>query len=263
MKRDGHVHTPFCPHGTKDRFEDYIEKALTLGMEEISFTEHAPLPRGFMDTTPAKDSAMSWSELSLYFDELERVKKIYKGKIKINSGLEIDFIEGFESEIKQTLNQIGSKLDDAILSVHFLKNKQKYDCLDYSPQFFSKMVESYGSVEAIYQKYYETVQLSVHADLGIYKPIRIGHITLVHKFQNRFPFNGDEQSILLQLLKGIKEKGYSLDYNGAGTAKPLCREPYPPNWVIEEAKKLSIPLVYGSDAHQATELGQGYDQLLC
>jgi len=102
MKRDGHVHTPFCPHGTKDRFEDYIEKALTLGMEEISFTEHAPLPKGFMDTTPAKDSAMSWSELSLYFDELERVKKIYKGKIKINSGLEIDFIEGFESEIKQT-----------------------------------------------------------------------------------------------------------------------------------------------------------------
>ena len=185
MKRDGHVHTPFCPHGTKDRFEDYIEKALTLGMEEISFTEHAPLPKGFMDTTPAKDSAMSWSELSLYFDELERVKKIYKGKIKINSGLEIDFIEGFESEIKQTLNQIGSKLDDAILSVHFLKNKQKYDCLDYSPQFFSKMVESYGSVEAIYQKYYETVQLSVHADLGIYKPIRIGHITLVHKFQNQ------------------------------------------------------------------------------
>ena len=94
-------------------------------------------------------------------------------------------------------------------------------------------------------------------------PYRIGHITLVHKFQNRFPFNGDEQSILLQLLKGIKEKGYSLDYNGAGTAKPLCREPYPPNWVIEEAKKLSIPLVYGSDAHQANELGQGYDQLLC
>ena len=50
---------------------------------------------------------------------------MYKGKIKINCGLEIDYIEGFESEIKETLNQIGSKLDDAILSVHFLKNKSK------------------------------------------------------------------------------------------------------------------------------------------
>ena len=83
-----------------------------------------------------------------------------------------------------------------------------------------------------------------------------------NKFQNRFPFNGDEQTTLFHLLKVIKEKGYSLDYNGAGTAKPLCREPYPPNWVIEEAKKLNIPLVYGSDAHQAKELGQGYGQLL-
>ena len=262
MKRDGHVHTPFCPHGTKDRFEDYIEKALTLGMEEISFTEHAPLPKGFIDTTPSKDSAMSWSDLDVYFDELERVKRIYKGKIKINAGLEVDFIEGFESEIKKTLDQIGNKLDDAILSVHFLKNNHQYDCLDYSPQFFSEMVESYGSVEAVYQKYYETVQLSVIADLGIYKPTRIGHITLVHKFQNRFPFSGDEKTVLTQLLMSIKEKGYSLDYNGAGTAKPLCREPYPPNWVIEEANKLRIPLVYGSDAHQVKELGQGYDQLL-
>ena len=44
MKRDGHIHTPFCPHGTKDSFEEYIEKALSLGFKEISFTEHAPLP---------------------------------------------------------------------------------------------------------------------------------------------------------------------------------------------------------------------------
>jgi len=262
MKRDGHVHTPFCPHGTKDRFEEYIEKAISMGVEEISFTEHAPLPEGFMDTTPAKDSAISWTEIDFYFEEIERVKNVYKGKIQINSGLEIDYIEGFENEIKHALNKVGSKLDDAILSVHFLKNKQKYDCLDYSPQLFAEMVETYGSVESIYQKYYETVQMSVHADLGTYKPKRIGHITLVHKFQNRFPFAGEERSILFNLLKEIKEKGYSLDYNGAGTAKPLCREPYPPNWVIAEAIKLGIPLVYGSDAHQAKELGQGFDQLL-
>ena len=35
---------------------------------------------------------------------------------------------------------------------------------------------------------------------------------------------------------------YGLDYNGAGTAKPLCREPYPPHWVIEIAKEKQIPL---------------------
>ena len=106
------------------------------------------------------------------------------------------------------------------------------------------------------------LQASITADLGYYKPKRIGHITLVHKFQNRFPFRGDERSTLKQLLKLIKNQGYSLDYNGAGTAKPLCREPYPPDWVIQEAMSLNIPLVYGSDAHQAKELGQGIEQMI-
>jgi len=262
VKKDGHVHTLFCPHGSNDSFEKYIEKALSLGFTEITFTEHAPLPDGFTDTTPTKDSAMSWSEWDHYVEEIDRVKKLYKDKIQINCGLEIDFIEGFEKETTQTLNKVGTKLDDAILSVHFLKLGERYDCVDYSPQGFEEMIKVYGSVEEIYKKYYKTVQMSVEADLGAFKPKRMGHITLVHKFQNRFPFHGDEKTALEHLLKTIKKEDYELDYNGAGTAKPLCREPYPPDWVIQEARKLQIPLVYGSDAHQAKELGQGYDRLL-
>jgi histidinol-phosphatase (PHP family) len=262
MKRDGHVHTPFCPHGTKDTLEEYIEKALTLGMEEISFTEHAPLPNGFIDTTPEKDSAMEWEKLGQYFTEIERVKKYYQGRIQIHAGLEIDYIEDYEKEIKAFLNEIGTKLDDAILSVHFLKHEDTYHCLDYSPQYFAEMVEIFGSVEAIYQKYYETVRQSLLADLGRYKPKRIGHPTLVHKFQNRFPFHGDERTIILDILEEISEQGCEIDYNGAGVAKPLCREPYPSDWIVEIAKEKQIPLIYGSDAHQVKELGQGYRQLL-
>jgi histidinol-phosphatase (PHP family) len=262
MKRDGHVHTPFCPHGTKDTLEEYIEKALVLGIEEMTFTEHAPLPEGFIDPTPEKDSAMDKEKLDDYFSEIERVKKLYQGQILIRSGLEVDYIEGYESETKEFLDEIGSKLDDAILSVHFLKHGGSYHCLDYSPQNFAEMVNQFGSVDAIYHKYYETVHLSVLSDLGCYKPKRIGHLTLAHKFQQRFPFHGDEKTAIFNLLDSISERGLELDYNGAGTAKPLCREPYPPDWVIEIAKEKQIPLIYGSDAHQVKELGQGYSQLV-
>lgn len=262
MRRDGHVHSRFCPHGSSDSFEEYIERALELGFKEISFTEHAPLPKGFTDTTPLKDSAMAWEDLDSYFQEITRMKQLYKEKIIVHAGLEVDFIEGFETEIKNGLNKIGSQLDDAILSVHFLKRENTYDCLDYSPQFFGEMIEKFGSIENIYKKYYETVQLSIESDLGLYKPKRIGHMTLVHKFQKKFPSVYEERTVILSLLKKIKNAGYSLDYNGAGTAKPLCREPYPSNWIIEEAIKLNIPLVYGSDAHQAKELGQGLEQLV-
>ena len=78
FKKDGHIHTHFCPHGTKDSFREYIEKAISLGFKEISFTEHAPLPDGFIDTTPTHDSAMSAEQLELYFAEIQSHKEKYK-----------------------------------------------------------------------------------------------------------------------------------------------------------------------------------------
>lgn len=262
MLKDGHTHTPFCPHGTKDKFEEYVEKAISLGFEEISFTEHAPLPEGFIDTTPDQDSGMKMEVLNEYFEVIDQIKNRYKDKIVVNCGLEVDYIEGYEKETASFLNQIGENLDDAILSVHFLKYKDSYDCLDYSPDFFGKMVEKYGSVKGIYQNYFRTLLKSVQSDLGAYKPKRMGHITLVRKFHRKFPTNYDYQTKIIEILKNIKDRGYELDYNGAGMNKPLCRETYPPPWVAKEASRLGIPLVYGSDAHQVKELGQGYDSLV-
>lgn len=261
MVRDGHVHTHFCPHGTKDPFESYVEKALSLGYNEISFTEHAPLPDQFIDPTPLRDSAMKKSDIGDYFEEIAKLKEKYAGVIKINAGLEVDYIEGYEKEIAQFLGEIGPKLDDAILSVHFLKDASGYSCVDYSPDHFGSMISSYGSVEGIYEHYYRTLLKSVYSDLGPYKPKRIGHITLVKKFQLKYPVGRPFSEEISLVLRAIKEQGCELDYNGAGTAKPLCREPYPPAEIIEEAVSLGIPLVYGSDAHHSKELGQGFDMI--
>lgn len=261
MSKDGHIHTSFCPHGTNDPLEGYIEKALSLGFHEISFTEHAPLPKGFLDPTPAKDSSMGLADLEIYFEEISRVKSIFKGKIKINTGLEVDYIEGFEQETKHFLNQFGKHLDDAILSVHFLKHRNDYFCLDYSPDTFRKMINQFGGIEEVYQNYFRTLLHSIYCDLGPYKPTRIGHMTLVKKFQKKFPIEREFSEEIIEVLTAIQKKGYELDYNGAGLHKPLCREPYPPDWVARDAVKRRIPLVYGSDAHQIKDLGQGRDTM--
>ncbi|MDZ5472531.1 histidinol-phosphatase HisJ [Bacillus sp. 31A1R] len=262
MLINGHIHTPFCPHGTKDELHQYVEKAITLGFDQITFTEHAPLPKGFIDTTPTRDSSMSLNELGLYFEEVNRVKKIYQKHISVLVGLEVDYIEGFEKEITSFLNQFGNKLDDSILSVHFLKRNGQYECLDYSPQLFEEMIHKYGSVEAIYGNYYRTLLMSIRSDLGVYKPKRIGHMTLIRKFHKKFPTIHKYEAEILEILTTIKNKGYELDYNGAGTAKPLCKEPYPPEWIALKAIELGIPLIYGSDAHQVKELMQGFDELI-
>lgn len=256
---DGHIHTLFCPHGTNDAFESYIEKAIQLGYKELSFTEHAPLPITFNDPTPNQDSAMKMENLTLYFETITTLKEKYRDKIKINRGLEVDYIEGYEEEIRGFLNKYGSFLDDSILSVHFLKQDDQYFCLDYSPDTFQDMIDLFGSVEKVYESYYRTLIGSIRADLGVYKPKRIGHITLVYKFQKKFPVQQSFEQEIRNVLYEMKKNHLQLDYNGAGVNKPLCKEPYPPTWVVEEAIDLGLPIVYGSDAHQVKDLLQGID----
>ncbi|MEH7387656.1 histidinol-phosphatase HisJ, partial [Bacillus sp. JJ1521] len=256
-----HIHSPFCPHGTKDGFEDYITCAIQLGFEEISFTEHAPLPARFVDPTPGKDSGMDPNELENYITVLTDLQKKFASEIKINIGLEVDYIEGYEEDTKAFLNEYGRYLNDSILSVHFLKNGNQYYCLDYSPDTFATMIQDYSSVEAVYEAYYDTLHCSVTSDLGQFKPKRIGHMTLVHKFQKKFPTSKSFTYKINEILDRIADLGLSLDYNGAGINKPLCREVYPPQQIIREAIKRKIPLVYGSDAHSRKDLNQGFDAL--
>ena len=73
--KDGHVHSPYCLHGSKDSFQTYIEKAIASGIEEISFTEHFPLPNGFEDPVKEKDSSMDLESLEKYINENSLVIK--------------------------------------------------------------------------------------------------------------------------------------------------------------------------------------------
>lgn len=259
---DGHIHTHFCPHGSNDHVKRYIERGIALGYKEMSFTEHAPLPTTFNDPVPGQDSAMDISMLEDYLNEMKNVKREYQKDIQINIGLEVDYIEGYEEETRKLLNDVGSLLDDSILSVHFLKLAGDYFCVDYSDEEFAKIAKLAGSTDKVYERYFQTVMKSVRADLGTFKPRRIGHMTLVTKFQKKYPPKRVFDSEIYSILDEVKEQNLQLDYNGAGSIKPLCLEPYPPAWVVDEAINRGIPLVYGSDAHSANGLGQGLTSLV-
>lgn len=117
-----------------------------------------------------------------------------------------------------------------------------------------------GSVQAVYEFYYDAVEASIQAELGLFKPKRIGHPTLVHKFQLAHGQQIDDSSRIKEILKQMSASGFEMDMNGAGYSKPDCLEPYPPLPYIEYAKSLSIPLVFGSDAHSADGLHKHYEK---
>ncbi|MBS2970025.1 histidinol-phosphatase HisJ [Metabacillus sp. KIGAM252] len=258
MKFDGHIHTPFCPHGSPDSLKSYAERAIVLGFKEISFTEHAPLPEGFSDPVPEKDSALPIDQLEPYLHAIHDVKKAYSKEIRINLGFEVDYIEGFESATSKFLNDYGEAMDDSILSVHFLLNNGSYYCLDYSEEGFEEICRAAGSIEQTYDLYYRTVEKSILSDLGTWKPKRIGHITLAHKFQKLFPAPGQDLERISSLLDLIKAGGYELDYNTAGLRKKHCQNAYPYDSAARLAIEKGIPLVFGSDAHIASDIGADY-----
>ncbi|SEN48045.1 histidinol-phosphatase (PHP family) [Amphibacillus marinus] len=256
---DYHVHTPYCPHGSTDRWEQYIIKAIELGLEEISFTEHAPLPESFEDPVPEKDSAMNRHALESYLAEGLTLKQQFASDIKINLGFELDYLEGYEFETSQFLNTYGEVIDDAILSVHMLRlATNHYACLDYSADHFGEIANQLGSTEQVYDLYYRTIEKAVCADLGKYKPTRIGHLTLIEKFKQKYPLTKDNSDQIEQILRLIKDKQYCLDINTAGLYKPDCLSIYPNKKVIQRAKELFIPLVPGSDSHEAATLTRGF-----
>lgn len=253
LKRDGHIHTPFCPHGSKDPLNAYVEEALRLGKETISFTEHFPLPDDFRDVAFRRACSLLWEEVPDYLAAIEKVKKAYEGRIRIYKGFEIDYLEGKEMQLKQDLARIGEQIEDSILSVHIIRWQDVYYDIDLEDEF-QCLLEKIDSVEKIYDLYFETVLKSVTSDLGGYKPKRIGHPTLVRIFNKKYPTNYEPVMLYHQILDEMKMRGLAIDYNVAGLRKVFCGETYPSGLFLSLAKEKQISFVIGSDAHEVKHM---------
>ena len=264
LKIDGHTHTQFCPHGSGEHVENMIQRAIQLGFEEYHITEHTPIPDRFMKLLEPKkellgDLAMPEHEVDRYIKEMMDVKRKYRNEIKIKVGFEVDYLPTETGWTRNFLQEYGKYCDTGILSVHYMEALNDWRCVDYKPDdVVNHLIPKYGGLENYQQAYYELVEESVLVDLGQYKPMKIGHLSLINKFQKVVGTVNSEgiNKQLYKLLQLIKERNYCLDYNHAGLFKPLCGETYPPMNIVKQAEQLEIPLVYGSDAHGVVDVGR-------
>lgn len=86
-----HVHTYRCGHASKDMDEMYVKRALSMGADSITFTDHAPFPG---DPFTGR---MKYSQLDEYIESLTRLKEKYQGKIDVHIGLEIEYLPSYWS----------------------------------------------------------------------------------------------------------------------------------------------------------------------
>lgn len=253
---DGHVHTPYCPHGTSAPMEEYVRAAERKGVKVLVFTEHAPLPDGFTDPVPEKDSAMKREDVAAYLAEGARLRKEYAGRVDVRCGFEVDYIEGFEEETLRFLEDYPEAAAHSILSVHFVKTGTGWFCIDYSADSFAEKAGE-SSIENLYEAYGQAMGKAAGRPFGELNPPVLGHVNLIHKFRKRVRPEKDPIN-----WTGIMEKaaanGYVLDFNHAGLRKPEYGETYPEPWMVAEAERLGLKLQTGSDAHSPEDVGRGY-----
>ena len=247
---DYHVHTSFCGHAV-GKMQEYVERAIQIGLEEIGFSGHFPYPPGF--DPPAADCVIPEQLFDSYLDETARLRETYAGRIKIRLGAEFDYL-GQDSSYNpmEEARRIG--LDFCLASVHIVDGV----IVDYSPEHLLDRLERFsGGIDTVYERYYETLIEMVSAEYCT----TVGHLDLVKKFNSLSGLapQRDHGGLVDEILDRIARNHLAIEINTSGWDKP-CKEQYPARGILEKAVTRGISLTLGSDAHAPEEVGRRFDQ---
>jgi histidinol-phosphatase (PHP family) len=237
---DYHMHTPLCKHAAGP-MEDYVERGIELGLREIGFADHNPLPGG-----RSANVRMSEAELEYYVERVTELRFRYRGRIDVMLGLEMDYLEGLEDYLEQQLAKY--PWDYVIGSIHFLDNA----CREGSwPKNYS------GDAQKLYARYFELMRRMARSGLCDI----VAHFD-VPKRSGRLPCEREADDIT-HTLQEIKNAGICIEINTSGYRHAELPEPqpYPAPPIIEEALGLGIPLTVNSDAHAPDQVGFRFAQI--
>ncbi len=243
---DTHTHTARCGHaGGRD--EEYLEAAMTRGLDAIAVTDHAPfywLPREEHDPT----LAMAPEELPRYVDAVLALKERYAGRIEVLLGLEADYVAGGEETLATLLAKY--PFDVVLGSVHWLDGWW----VD-APRSVARYRRGPGEVDRIWAGYAE--QLLRAARSGLFDVL--AHLDLPKKFGffPSEPFAGRQAEVVAT----IAAAGVAVELSSAGRRKPVGQD-YPGDALVRELAGAGVPFALSSDAHAPAEVGFGFTELL-
>ena len=267
MKWDGHSHTEMCRHGSREPTANHVRRAIELGFNRLSITEHAPLPSDFLDDVELRESiSMRDDEIDPYFAHLDGLKREFGKDIEILSGLEFDFLPGRSQDTYNQIESLKHHLEDGVLSIHFLRINNSSAMIDFTPDNFRKgVVEHFGSVYETHAAYWREYKAMAELCASLsFKP-KLGHPFLIHKFIKAYPLNSEESKeldnyVLTEILPIVLRNGLKIDYNFSGIDVALCGNPYVPDGMARKFLAQGVELIYGSDAHSPKHIGRYYER---
>ena len=236
LPADYHMHTPLCRHATGEPGE-YAARALALGLTEIGFSDHSPMPHDDFDNW-----RMYARQLDEYVAKVRRAQKEFPN-LTIRLGLEVDYLPGYEGWIRELAGRY--PWDYLIGSVHYVSESWAID----DPQKISEW-KNHDAFE-VWSVYFE--RLTQAAETGFFEII--GHADLPKKFGHR-P-SADCTPLYEKFLAAAKKHNCAIELNTAGLRKD-CREIYPSLEILRLAFQKGVAITFGSDAHAPAEVGMNF-----
>ena len=238
LPADYHLHTPLCRHAVGEPVE-YARHAVAIGLTEIGFSDHSPMPQDDFD---------NWRMFDRQLDEYVAKVRLAQAtfpQLTIRLALEVDYLPGHEDWIRALAKR--HPWDYFIGSVHYVSDSWDID----NPAKLSEWKKR--DAFEVWQIYFE--RLAQAATSGLFEII--GHCDLPKKFGIR-P-ERDCTPLYETFLTAAAQAGCAIELNTAGLRKD-CREIYPARNVLELAFQKNVPITFGSDAHAPEEVGMAFPE---
>jgi histidinol-phosphatase (PHP family) len=230
------MHTPLCRHATGQPRE-YAAHAVSLGLTEIGFSDHSPMPQDDFD-----DWRMRRDQLDAYVESVQAARRDFP-QLTIRLALEVDYLPGQEDWIRDLAAR--HPWDYFIGSVHYVSGGWDID----NPKKLSEWRQR--DAYAVWAEYFDW--LTQAARSGLFEII--GHADLPKKFG--YVPDRDCTSLFRTFLEAAAGSGCAIELNTAGLRKD-CREIYPSRRILEMARERGVPITFGSDAHAPAEVGMDF-----
>ena len=265
-----HTHTYRCGHAIGNEL-DMIESAIQLGIEELGFSEHVPLPNyrlhllgsipyhrslrsikamiiAFIKNGP--DMRLKYAKIDDHLSLIDKYKQEYKDRINIYKGFEAEGYKTYFKYYQKLLDE--NKIDYLILGHHFHKYSihddyiGKKNCTKKDLYIYALDIE-----EALSTNMFSYL---AHPDLFL----------LEYKH-----FDEDAKKVSRLICESAKKYNIPLEINAGGIRKGYMQVDgedvylYPNYHFWQIASEVGNDVIIGFDAHHPDDFNQKvYNELL-
>lgn len=230
MLADYHMHTNFSDDSNYP-MKDCIERAISLGFDEICFTEHIDhgCPTSFC------------CDCASYHKTFKQYQKDFQEQIALKFGIEF----GFQSHHKEYFKNIFNNypFDFVLMSFHQVEDRELWN-QDFQS---GKTQDEYNRI------YFEEMYNSVKCfeDFSV-----LAHMDLMRRYDRygEYPFEKSKEQIE-EILKLLINKGKGIEVNTSSFRYRLS-DLTPSREVLKLYKELGGEIItVGSDSHRAEQVG--------